>query len=176
MKGALLAAGLLAATATMAAAQPARYRGGQQAREELFKIVDAYVVSNLQESLGLSDQEFVKLLPPVRRLQSVRRDYAERRRERLGEMRRLLQSGAATEPRIAELMKELKAQEAEEPLAVRREVDAVDALLTPVQQAKLRLLEARVEQFLREVVRRGQRQGLGPRRGAPAAGEDPEGP
>ena len=124
------------------------------ARDELFKMIDAYIVSNLQESLALTDDQFVKILPLVKRLHASRRDYVERRRETLGEMRRLLESGTATEVRIATLMKALKEQEAEEPLVLRKDADAVDALLSPLQQAKLRLLEARVEQRLRELMRR----------------------
>jgi hypothetical protein len=135
-------------------------------------MVDAYVVSTLQESLGLTDQQFARLLPAVRRLQSTRRDFAEKRRETLVEMRAILASGTGTEGRIAELMSRLKAMEHDEPEAVRREADAVDAQLTPVQQAKLRLMEARIEQRLRELVRRGQ--GPGPR--GRGAGEEPDSP
>jgi hypothetical protein len=160
----LLAWGVLLATASVGLAQPAHGGGRRrEAREELFKMIDAYVVSNLQESLALTDEQFARLLPAVRRLQSVRREFAEKRRDTLMEMRRLLASGAGTEPRIAELMQSLKALEAEEPAAVRKEIDAVDSQLTPVQQAKLRLMEARVEQRLRELLRRGQ--GPGPRGG-----------
>jgi Spy/CpxP family protein refolding chaperone len=174
VKRLLLAAGLVSALGSVATAQPARRQGGppdREAREELFKMVDAYVVSNLQESLGLTDEQFVKLLPAVRRLQSVRREFVEKRRDRLSEIRHLLESGTGTEARISELMKELKAAELEEPAAVRREVDAVDAQLTPVQQAKLRLMEARVEQRLREYLRRGQ--GPGPHGRRPDGGTSP---
>jgi hypothetical protein len=166
VKTALVALGLTLTLGDFAAAQPAGRPGrpgDREAREELFKMIDAYVVSNLQESLGLTDPQFVKLLPAVRRLQSVRREFAEKRRARIAEMGRLLESGAGTETQIAELMKDVKAQEVEEHGAIRKEVDAVDAQLTPVQQAKLRLLEARVEQRLRELLRRGQGQGAGPR-------------
>lgn len=128
------------------------------AREELFKMVDAYVVSSLQESLGLSDDQFARLLPAIKRLQTVRRGFVQRRRETMAEMRRLLESGSGTGPRITELITALKVQELEQPAAVRREADAVDAQLTPLQQAKLRLLEARVEQRLRELLQRGQGQ------------------
>jgi len=148
-----------------AEAQPARQQQGPAAaqnpegRDELFKVIDAYVVSSLQDSLGLSDDQFVRVLPPLRRLQSVRREYAARRRQTMNELRRVLASGNATELRVADLMRNLKSMELEEPGAVRREADAVDALLTPVQQAKLRLLEVRVEQRLRELMLRGQGQG-----------------
>ena len=63
---------LLLVTALLCAAslgaQPAR-TGPQRPdapREEIFRMIDAYVVSNMQESLGLSDEQFVKLLPLVK--------------------------------------------------------------------------------------------------------------
>ncbi len=39
-------------------------------REEAFRMVDAYVVSNMQESLGLSDEQFAKAIPLVKKLQT----------------------------------------------------------------------------------------------------------
>ena len=172
MRRVALAASLCLAAASLARAQQGVFPPQREAREELFKMIDAYVVSNLQDSLGLTDEQFVKLLPAIRRLQSVRREFAEKRRDRLAEMRRLLASGAGTEPRIAELMRQLKEQETEEPGAVRREEEAVDALLTPVQQAKLRLLEARLEQRLRELIRQGQAQRPGLRGRRPSGNPD----
>jgi len=163
----------LLALAPSARAQGAGRAGGanRPARDELFKMIDAYIISNLQESLGLSDEQFVKILPLVKKLRADRRDHVERRRETMAEMRRLLESGTATDAGITALMKTLRDQEAEEPVTLRRDMDAVDALLTPVQQAKLRLLEARVEQRLRELVRQpgaGRQQ----REGRPGAGDD----
>jgi len=130
-------------------------------REEIFKMVDAYVISNLQESLGLSDEQFVKLLPLVKKLQSDRRSYTLGRAQTLGEMRRLLESGTATDARLTELMRDLKQREADWPALMRKNVDALDEQLTPVQQVKLRLLENRVEQRLRELVLRNRGQSGG---------------
>jgi Spy/CpxP family protein refolding chaperone len=160
------------AVATGAWAQGAPRSGaGRPARDELFKMIDAYIVSNLQESLSLTDEQFVKLLPLVKKRQATRRDFAQRRREAIGEMRRLLESGTATELRIGDLLKALKAQEVDEPLALRRDADAVDAVLSPLQQAKLRILEARVEQRLRELAKKSVGQGAGgrPQRDAPGS-------
>jgi glutaredoxin 2 len=158
----VLAGVAMVAAGSVAPAQEGRGPAGRRAeREELFKMIDAYVVSNLQESLGITDAQFARLLPAVKRLQTARRDYVEKRRETLFEMRHLLASGAGTEPQIAELMKRLRSLEAEAPAAIQKDLDAVDAQLTPVQQAKFRLMELRVEQRLRELVRRGR--GSGPR-------------
>lgn len=149
--GALL---LLAVTgASTARAQPPgdRRRGGA-GRDEAFRMVDAYMVSNLQESLGLTDEQFVKALPLVKRLLSERREVAERRRETLRDLRQLLQSGAATEAKVGERLREVKALENDERETTKRNRDGVDAVLTPLQQAKFRVMEVEIEQKIRELL------------------------
>jgi hypothetical protein len=148
---------LLAAFPLRAQQEPERppFRRGAPQRDEVFKLVDAYMVSNLQESLGLTDDQFVKLLPLVKRLQSDRRGFAVRRMEAVMEMRRLLNAGGG-EARIGELMKDMRALEAEEPGVMRKDVEAVDAALSPVQQAKFRIMEIEVDRRIRELMIRGR--------------------
>ncbi|HEY7515467.1 MAG TPA: hypothetical protein VIC87_13360 [Vicinamibacteria bacterium] len=131
-------------------------------REELFKALDAYLLENLQRSLDLSDEALARLRPLVERLQETRREHARRRTQTLREMRRLLESGTATEPKIAELVQELRTQEREQPAEMFRAMEAVDAALTPVQQAKFRLLEMRMTRQLQELMGRRRRRGPGP--------------
>jgi Spy/CpxP family protein refolding chaperone len=135
-------------------------------------MIDAYLVSNLQESLGLTDDQFVKLLPLVKRLQTDRRSFQQRRMQALRDLRQLLRSGTATESRIEALLGEVKAVEAEEPSAIKKHLDAIDATLDPVQQAKYRVLEVEVEQKLRQILAEARRQNRpaapGPRRGRQA--------
>jgi hypothetical protein len=109
-------------------------------------------LSNLQESLGLTDEQFVRLLPNVKRLQSDRRQYAQRRQRALQEMRKQLKSGGATEGRLEELLREVKAVESEQPTVIRRDLDAIDSVLTPIQQAKYRVLELEVERKIGEIM------------------------
>ena len=124
------------------------------ARDEAFKMVDAYVVSNLQESLGLDDERFAKAIPLVKRLQGERRTYFLERTRTVREMRRLLRQGGASETEVLDLLKQLKALDADGPAQTRKNLDALDALLTPVQQAKYRVLEVEVEQRMRELMNR----------------------
>jgi Spy/CpxP family protein refolding chaperone len=132
-------------------------------REEAFKMIDAYVVSNMQESLQLTDEQFVKVLPLVKHLQTDRRELIERRQQALQELRRSLAAGEATEPKVVELLKRVKAAESDESTVVRRDRDAVDAALTPLQQAKFRILEIEVEHKIRELMNqiRAERRGPG---------------
>ena len=143
-------------------------------RDEAYKMIDAYVVSNLQESLELTDEQFVKLLPLVKRLQSDRRAVLQRRQQPLMELRRLLGSGAATEAKVSELLRQVKAAEAEEPVVLARDREAIDAALSPVQQAKFRVFEAEVDHKIRELMTqiRAQRRATGTPR--PPGGRRPQ--
>jgi Spy/CpxP family protein refolding chaperone len=131
-------------------------------RDEAFRMIDAYIVSNLQESLDLTDDQFVKLLPLVRRLQIDRRAVAQRRQQALMEMRKLLASGGATEPRVTELLKEVKTAEGDEGVTLRKDRDAIDASLTPIQQAKFRVLELEVEHKIRDLMAQIRAERRGP--------------
>jgi Spy/CpxP family protein refolding chaperone len=146
---------LLAFGSARAQAQEETAPGAERpARAEAFKMVDAYVMSNLQESLGLTDDQFAKAIPLVKRLQTDRREYLLERTRKMREMRRLLRQGGASEAQVVELLREVKALDADGPAAARRNLEALDAVLTPVQQAKFRVLELEVEQRMRELVRR----------------------
>ena len=128
---ATLALALVVSAPVLAQGRPGAGQG--QRRDEAFRMVDAYIVSNLQESLALTDDQFVKLLPLVKRLQTDRRAVLQRRQQALMELRRLLASGDATEARVTELLGEVKAAERDEPGLLRKDRDAIDAVLSPVQ-------------------------------------------
>ena len=140
-----------------AAPGPGRPAPGEARRDEAFRLVDAYVVSNLQESLGLSDDQFVRVLPLVKRLQVERRSYLLARTRVMRELRRLMRGGgSATDAQLVEPLRELKSLELEGPARVKREADALDAVLSPLQQARFRLLEIDVEQRMRELMNRSR--------------------
>jgi Spy/CpxP family protein refolding chaperone len=125
-------------------------------RDETFRLMDAYVISNLQESLGLTDDQFARILPLVKRLQSERRDFARKRMQALRSMRRALNSGSATEATVANLLKDMKDAARDERAATTRNLEALDATLTPLQQAKYRVFEAEVDSRLRRLRTRTQ--------------------
>ncbi len=125
-------------------------------RDETFRLMDAYLLSNLQESLDLSDEQFARVLPLVKRLQSDRREFATRRMQALRALRRTLNSGRATEAGVADLLRDLKKAVADERSATLQNLDALDAELTPLQQAKYRVFEAEVDVRLRRLRERTQ--------------------
>ena len=147
--------------------------GRRPPREEIYRMLDTYVAEHLQESLALSDEQRNRVLPLVQKLSADRRRFAERRVRALFQMRRAIAAGTATDAKMSELLQQLKATEAEEPAAMRAAQDAIDAQLTPLQQARFRVLEAEIEHRMRRVMSRmhGQRGG---RPGAPPPdGGDP---
>ena len=88
-----------------------------------------------------------------------------RRNQPLMELRRLLASGGATEPRVRELLAQIKSAETEEPGLLRKDRDAIDAALSPIQQAKFRVMEMEIEHKIRELMTQVRQQ---QRRGGPA--------
>lgn len=169
---------VLLCAAAAAVAQDAPAPSGEEARrprEEAFRMIDAYFVSNLQESLELTDEQFVKVLPLVKRLQTDRRQFAQRRQRALQELRRALQSGSATEARVGDLLREVKAAESEGPPTLHRDLEAIDAALSPLQQAKYRILELEVERKIRDIMSQMRGANRGPGRGRPH-GEEPARP
>lgn len=153
---ALLATCLLAGAPLLAQEPSAGPRPPDPRREEAFRMVDAYVVSNLQESLGLSDEAFVKVLPLVKKLQTSRREHLLSRSHLLRELRRELASGNATEAEVRETLRQLKEVETGGSERVRLGMSDLDAALSPLQQAKFRLLELEVEQRMRELMGRAR--------------------
>ena len=140
---------VLLVTARAASAQEEPAENPRTAREEAFRMVDAYVVSNLQESLGLNDEQFAKAIPLVKKLQHDRRDYLMERGRMVREMRRLLRQGGPVETQVLDLLKQVKTLDVEGPERTRRNLEALDGLLNPIQQAKYRVLEGEVEQRAR---------------------------
>jgi hypothetical protein len=127
-----------------------------QLRDETFRLMDAYLISNLQESVGLTDEQFARALPLVKKLQADRRDLARRRMQSLRTLRKSLVSGTATESSVSELLKDLKNASTDERAATLRNTEALDAVLTPLQQAKFRVFEAEVDVRLKHLLARSQ--------------------
>jgi len=156
-------------------------KGGPQ---EAFKMIDAYLLANVQDALGLSDEQGAKVVPLVLKLQGDRRNFHRQRHKALGEMKKQLGSGTATEAQIADRMKALRALEGEELEAIRKDVEAIDKELTIVQQAKFRILEREVERKIQGLIKEYRERRVmsehgpqGDRRGRPRRerGEAPEG-
>ncbi len=139
-----------------AAAERDQAPSSPELRDETFRLMDAYLISNLQESLGLTEDQFARTLPLVKKLYSDRREFARKRMQALRSLRRALNSGSATEAAVAELLKEANDAVRDERAATTRNLEALDSALTPLQQAKYRVFEAEVDSRLRRLRARTQ--------------------
>jgi len=155
----LCAAALAAAPAAAQAPAPAGDQSRREARQEALRVVDAYVMSNLQPSLGLTDAEYVRVLPLVQKLQKSRREYVVGRVHLIRQLRRQLASGAAGEADVLKTLEELKHLEAAGLDRTRVDAAELDRVLSPLQQAKFRVLELEVELRLRDLMSRTRDRG-----------------
>jgi uncharacterized membrane protein len=71
---------------------------------------------------------------------------------------------------VAESLREVQALEAEEADKARRNLEALDAVLLPLQQAKFRVMQLEVEQRIREIMQQARQSR---RRGDPGADPEP---
>jgi hypothetical protein len=155
-----VAATLAAVPAAVAQSEAASRREARhEALREALRMVDAYLMSNLQPSLGLTDAEYVKVLPLVQKLQKDRREFQVGRMRLVRQLRRQLRSGAAGEADVVKTLDELKSLDATGLDRTRADADDLDRALTPLQQAKFRVLELEVEQRLRELTNRVRQRG-----------------
>ncbi len=157
--------------------------GPGRGQQEFQEMQDAYLVMLVQKQMALKDEQFARLLPLVRQLQDDRRAFAERRRKDLVELRRLFDSGNATEVQVGDLLSDLKSIEIERPAAEHKSLQAIDAVLSPVQQAQYRVVEAEVERKLGELLARTRARAFGAQPGQrrqggarPAAAPTPKTP
>jgi len=123
------------------------------------------ILERFRASDPLPELEAVTSPEEIQKLQAERREYYFERTRTAREMRRLLQRGGATEAQVLELLRRLKALDEDGPARTRKNLEALDAMLNPLQQAKYRVLELDVEQRMRELLNRVRPRGA-PRQGA----------
>ena len=75
---------------------------------------------------------------------------------------RMLQSGS-TEAKVLEQLRAVKASEVEEGENLRRNLEAIDGVLSPIQQAKFRIMQIEVEQKIRELMQEARQRRRGER-------------
>ncbi len=126
-------------------------------REGMFRLADAYLERHLQESLGLTDDEFARAVPLVREVQASRRQFFEERASRLRVLRDILASGTATEAAVEDALRAVQDSETNGPARLGKAIAALDQALTPLQRAKYRVFEAEVEARIRRLLVPGGR-------------------
>lgn len=127
-------------------------------RDEAFRMADAYIVTHLQERLELTEEQFVRVLPLVKKLNDDRRHARMRKMAALRRLQRELERGVATERGLSDGVAAIRDADATLRDAEEKHVAAIDAVLTPVQQAKFRVLEYEIDRRMRSLLDRAARE------------------
>ncbi len=76
-------------------------------REELAGMLEAYIISKLQEALQLNDEQYAKVIVAQKRLNEHRREHQRQRREALQQLQRAVGAVEASDEEIARLLERL---------------------------------------------------------------------
>lgn len=168
---------LLVSLVTPAFAQSARAQGGRpqppnrelrggpgpaddMSPAQLHQLFDAMLAMQAQKALALDEQQYAQFLTRLTALQEGRRRNQQERMRRITELQRMSSPRNAKRADDRELQERLNAlQELESRSAadLRRAYDAIDAVLTPLQQARFRVLEEQIERRKLELVGRARK-------------------
>jgi hypothetical protein len=140
-------------------------RGMQQPNDnmspgELHQLFDAMLVMQAQRALDLDEQRYGQFVTRVKTLQETRRRHQQERVRLINELQRMTNARNQKPVPESEITMRLTAlQELESRAAgdLRRAYDAVDQVLTPVQQARFRVLEEQIERRKLELFARARK-------------------
>ena len=128
--------------------------------DEVQQIVDGWEIATAEKMLELSDQQYVPFLQQLRRLQSGRRQQLMQRQRMLNMLRQTInQQPAVEEATVDTRVKQFDDQERRLQQEMQSLHAAIDAVLTPRQRARFRVLQEQMERRKLEVLSRAMRAG-----------------
>ena len=159
----LLAGGIFVCAITANGAQQNNDRPADRA--EFQQMMEAYVLSKLQDALGLSDEQYAQMVVAQKKLHDARRSHRRERQRLLRQLHREVDLDDADE-RLAATIAELSSLDESHRGELRERIDVIDQILSVRQQAKYRLLEVELERRMQRLiqgVRQRRRGAEGPR-------------
>jgi hypothetical protein len=158
----LILAAVLASAIDVAAQEPIgppSRRGPEMTPTEIQKVFDGYLLIQAQESLGLTDQQFVQFVPRLKTLQDTRRRHQQERVRLLNELQRLTRPAAGSRARppvepgadvadealLKDRLSTLAELDARFAADMRKAYNALDEVLGIRQQARFRVFEEQIE-------------------------------
>jgi septal ring factor EnvC (AmiA/AmiB activator) len=130
---------------------------------EVHQLFDAMLAMQAQNALSLDDQQYAQFLRRLRALQEARRRNQQERVRLINELQRMTTPRNPKPPAESEVKLRLNAlQELESRSAadLRRAYDSLDEVLTPLQQARFRVLEEQIERRKLELVGRARQNNM----------------
>jgi hypothetical protein len=126
---------------------------------QVHQLFDAMLVMQAQNALALTETQYAQFLTRLRPLQEARRRNQQERVRLMNELQRLSNPRNPQPPTESDLRERLGALhelETRSATEVRRAYDAIDEVLTPLQQARFRVLEEQIERRKLELVGRAR--------------------
>lgn len=133
--------------------------GPMLSSQEVQRLLDAYVVLQAQDALGLSDSQYPQFLTKLRTLQEVRRRNERSRLRLMSELNRLTSGRVAAEGAEAQIHERLKALddlEASSASELRKAREELFQTLDFRQQARFRVFEEQMERRKLELLLRAR--------------------
>jgi hypothetical protein len=153
----MLASAAIVGAEQRGGASPGR---GDMSPAEVQRIFDGYLLVQVQDALGLSDQQFAQVVPRLKALQDARRRHQQERGRLLMELQRLTRPNATGQPSDEAAIKERVTvlQEGEVRFAdeQRRAYSAIDEVLDVRQQGRFRVFEEQIERKKLELLLRAR--------------------
>lgn len=142
--------------ATLSPVALAQETAARPSRGELEGMIEAYIITKLQEALDLTDEQFGRMVVVQTKLQETRREYRRERVEILRELRSALRRESSGEEELAPLLERLAASTKAFQEEERERYRDIDAILDVRQRARYRILETEVQRRLQQLMRRGR--------------------
>ena len=132
----------------------------QRSGREVQELLDAYVISKMQDALQLDDEQFGKMVVAQKNRQQHRRDYQRNKSTILRELQPLVRGSESPEDEVAARLERLEALETEFEATSKEDYRKIDEILTVHQRARYRLLEVMLERRMQELLQevRGRQQ------------------
>jgi len=131
-----------------------RDRNPRPNREEVEGMMEAYILSKLQDSLDLTDEQFGSMVVAQKKLSDTRRAYRRDRMEVLRQMRQTLQREQAGESELQPLLSQLDTLKDDFAANEKTRYAAIDTILDIRQRARYRILEVELQRRLGQMMRR----------------------
>ena len=132
-------------------------RNNRRDRGDVEGMIDAYVISKLQDSLDLSDEQFAEMVVAQKHLQTIRHEYRRERSGLLREMRQVLRRDDVSDEELKSLLENLD----KVALAFRKNeklrYGEIDDILNVRQRLRYRVLESELHRRLEEMMRQTRR-------------------
>ena len=125
---------------------------------QLHELFDAMLVMQAQNALSLNEQQHAQFLTRLRVLQQTRRKNQQERARIINELQKMTnpRNPQAPEAEVKTRLTDLQELEARSAAELRRAYSGIDEVLTPVQQARFRVLEENIERRKLELVTRAR--------------------